>query len=611
MEDFVKRTLQLRGSKDNSSVYTTARRREQSLDCFALLRTFSLENMKEHLAQLGERTSGTEAGVYTWTFSGAPIRIEIGLDVIARLEAAITRSRENSAAVEIGGVLLGDFPSPGTVEVHDYIPIEAEARSKRGYLADALELERLCSRKDSSSRTGRVVGYFRTQQEHSLELRDDELEPIRQHFGDPRQVVLLIRSSAEQCTGGFLFWDGGALSPFSFLEFPFAAETLSAEAIWEPSAPLSQELQVIEEAPRGVTAFKAALTGRYLRRSLVGLSIGIVALAAVLAFRMRTRFFHAPPPAQPAATQIAVAPVTLQLEVEAQGNGLNVRWNPESKAVVAAREGRLIIVDNKTPQIISLNSQQLTRGHVYYQPSGDRVEFQLEVIDDAGRTTEESVLALSAKAAAERVQVTPVPIPAGDSGGSQRNAEPARTLRPAPRVFTIPFRPQNEEAAAPAIIRDAPAPVSIDASSASNALPASNRISFPPVAAPKPVEPPRATAPPAVQNIPPPRPPDRFEMAVPKKKVSPVLLPSTAAFIPQNGSVEVMLRVHIDDTGRVTQADPVPQGLKTVLSVQLEKVATEAALKWHFDPARLNDKPVSSEQNLSFVFQRTPSGPPR
>ncbi len=571
--------------------------------------------MNEQLTQLREKKLRSESGVYTWTFPGAPIRIEIGLDVIARLEAAVTGTCKNGGAIEIGGVLLGTIRSPSTVEVNDYALVEGDPDSKRGYVADAYELERLCSGNDRSMPDLHVVGYFRTQREHALELRNEEMKTIRRHFSDSRQVVLLIRSSAEQCTAGFLFWDGGVLSPFSFLEFPFAAGVLRSEVKLELGAPCPEERPIADEAPQ-VTSVVSETRSRLPRITLLALSIGLMLLAAVFVFKARGRSSPAPQPNQPAPLKIVVATAPLQLEVEARGNGLDVRWNPESKTIARARDGKLTILDGQSPRMIALNAQQLTGGHVYYQPSTDRIEFQLVVVDDAGQASEESVMALLSKTE-DRASTSPHIDPTTAAAGAKRNLETPHPIRQPPRVFTIPLQRQKEEPAAPALIQDAPPLPAIEVAASSNLMPViTPRITVPPVAPTIPAERPPKNASdlnvPAVQESKPPnRPAERFELAVAKKKPIPVLPPSTASQFPQKGSIEVVLRIHIDEAGRVTGAEPISKGTKSALDIQLEKAAIDAAMWWRFEPARSNEKPVASNQNISFVFQRNPPGPSR
>ncbi len=88
----------------------------------------------------------------------------------------------------------------------------------------------------------------------------------------------------------------------------------------------------------------------------------------------------------------------LQLDVEAQGDGLNVRWNTKSSAITKARDGRLLISgSDRTRQTISLDQQQLAGGHIYYRSKAERLQFELEVVGQRGEVSKESVLAVSAR----------------------------------------------------------------------------------------------------------------------------------------------------------------------------------------------------------------------
>ena len=558
--------------------------------------------MKTGSAQLPESTLGSESSVYLWTFPGAPVRIEIELDVIARLEAAVMRNQSNDGAIEIGGVLLGDFRSPCTVEIRDFALVAGDPGTKNGYVADTFELERVW--RTSPLPRGRVVGYFRTQSEESLELRDDEIGAVRQHFSDSRQVVLLIRSYQEQSTAGFLFWDRGALSPFSFLEFPLSAEALRSKATLNPGAVSAEPVRTVNVAPR-VAPVPSRLRSRLLKGLAAGLLIGLVALAAVFSLRTRAAPHPEPPPAQPAAVEILPESAPLQLQVEAQGDGLNVRWNSQSKAIASAKEGRLTVNDNQSSRVISLNSRELTRGHVYYRPSGDRVEFELVAVDEAGVSTAESVLALLSKP--ENRAKGFAPTASRTSVPTEKNPKNDGGVRQAPRVFTIPLRPKKEEPAEPVLIQDSPPLAPAEMVSATKMPPVTGRIvvpQLPPLRPPeRPPNPEPALA--SSEGKPSARPADRFQFAEPKKKTNPIVPPWTAALLPPTGGVAVVVRVHIDEAGRVTRAEASSKGPKSAMDKGLEKAATDAVMHWLFEPARLNDKPVANEQDVDFIFRRS------
>ena len=61
---------------------------------------------------------------------------------------------------------------------------------------------------------------------------------------------------------------------------------------------------------------------------------------------------------------------------------------------------------------------------------------------------------------------------------------------------------------------------------------------------------------------------------------------------------DVAVKVWIDDTGQVTKAEL----LSDDVAPQIAQIASNAAYKWTFAPARLSDKPVSSEMMMHFRF---------
>jgi TonB family protein len=554
---------------------------------------------------------------YKWTFPGAPIRIEIALNVVARLEGAIG-VRNKGRTAEIGGILIGEFRSPNTVGVTDYVLIEPEPGCEHSYVADALELERLCAGRDSSIPAGHIVGYFRTQREPALELRDEDVETTSKHFKDSRQIILLISHAGEESTAGFLFWDGGAITPFSFLEFPFSAELLGSEAAPEVVAALPEELPAVH-VNSALTVKISKTNKKRLQRNMPLWLLLVLTLALALGFFKLQRRRPSPasdtarPPAMAAAAPRAI-PARLELQVEAEGKGLNVRWNPQSDAIAQAAEGKLTIFDNKNSRAIGLNAQQLTSGHVFYQPGSKRVEFQLVVIGREGKVTEESVLALLSKT---EDNASSIGLP-GTSSKADQDKETARSIHPVPKVFTIPLVRQSATKADPIIIKDASPEASVPVNLAPITIPVVNPglVNARVAPAPPPVaERPQTVEPIANRAVPESKPTispaELFHDAVVKTKVSPVLPQGTAPLFPVAGSVEVVVRVHIDERGGVTGAEVVSKGVKFEINRRLETAAINAAKQWRFEPARLNDKPVSVDYYITFVFQHSATLPVR
>jgi hypothetical protein len=401
---------------------------------------------------------------FSWTFPGSPICIDIPLDLISRLRNELDQ-RENLASSSpgsaIGGVLLGHRKTPTKLEINDYVWISSEEQPGSRYQLNPSQLKHLRF-------VYTIVGYFRTQPEDNLGLRDEEISFVGKHFCDPTDVVLLIQTSPHRYTAGFFFWmREGVFAPVSFMDFPLDAELLrlrtiesgsmdaqvtqsaeegettlpltattgkDAAVLTESASPPGEEpifaapswymwislrlksylerlwarcsIFMAADRPRkqaelsGTTRQETAATNKATahvsQRMLVagGVVFAVLTLAGLSAFLLRDG-------SSAGASQKALPTATafpLQLAVEAQGNALNIRWNPQSALVTQAREGHLVILEgNRQPRVIPLDRQLLTSGHVYYRSSAERIQFQLEIVDNSGRISRESVLALSSK----------------------------------------------------------------------------------------------------------------------------------------------------------------------------------------------------------------------
>ena len=68
--------------------------------------------------------------------------------------------------------------------------------------------------------------------------------------------------------------------------------------------------------------------------------------------------------------------------------------------------------------------------------------------------------------------------------------------------------------------------------------------------------------------------------------------------IAQTQHPNVDVKVWIDDTGQVTKAELLSDDVEP----DVADIASNAAYKWTFEPARLSDRPVSSEMVMHFHF---------
>jgi len=353
---------------------------------------------------------------FTWTFPGGPLRINIPLELIARLQTEIDEhysAQANTSRSEVGGVLLGrEGISPDTLEIEDYIRVPSGTGDGQ-YAWSATAFKQMGRPNDEM----RSVGYFRTESGDTLTLRDEDLDAVQEHFPDRNNVVLLIQGSGEERNAGFLFWDGDAFTPFSFLNFPFDAEVLKREASERSADPPveSEEAEIaFEKANESALEKIEKVPVRISTKTLWMVWAAVLGLAAGVT--IWGKYYLRPPFGSNGESSNVTD--SLQLEVAPQANGINIRWNPRSKAVRQARDGLLIVLDgDREPQIVLLSMEQLKNGHVYYEPSAERTEFRLEVSDDAGNTFKESVIVLSSRA---QLSGRPDAFPAATSKNTRR-----------------------------------------------------------------------------------------------------------------------------------------------------------------------------------------------
>jgi TonB family protein len=89
----------------------------------------------------------------------------------------------------------------------------------------------------------------------------------------------------------------------------------------------------------------------------------------------------------------------------------------------------------------------------------------------------------------------------------------------------------------------------------------------------------------------------RFTPAKAIQKVT----PNIPAALKKNisGEVPVDLRVSIDEEGNIFRTEVLPGNADN----RLLSLASDAAKRWRFEPARINSKPVSSKVVLHFMFR--------
>ncbi len=309
----------------------------------------------------------------------------------------------------------------------------------------------------------------------------------------------------------------------------------------------------------------------------------LAVLAGVLVFAMKDRWLSAAPAPVATATPLATegSSFPFQVKAEPQGNGLiDIRWNPQSSQVAQAREGRLVITEHDQPaRVVDLSPDQLKIGHVSYQAQTERLEFRLEVVDQNGASTAESVLALSTKPASAP-QTQPLPM--------AKAPDPLEPVRQAARPFTPPVPAQTSTPEVRAMVLDPPAAVPIGTTGAPGPDVRQTMTNLP--AAPVKPAPLPAQAPAA-----PLRTGGKIQPPVLLKKISPAY-PQLARVGHIQGDVRFTATIGKD--GKVQNLQVV-SGPPALISA-----AREAVKQWVYQPSLLNGEPleVTTEIDVNFTL---------
>ncbi len=385
----------------------------------------------------------TTSECYVWAHPGCPFRILLSLNVIEQLQAEV--SQASPWRGEIGGLLIRSKRSkPGTIKIVDFIPLPGE-RSAGPHLK--LPPESLAEAIARCPSDCKIAGYYRTDLDQSVRLRDEDLGTILQWFQDPACVFLVIAADdGGRSTAGFFFWENGSVASNSSLTFPFVASKLVAEG-WptQTDSPAKAKLGNLGEIFWKI--------GDVIRASSIPVKIGVISaiLAAAIGIRVFTwnRSTHSTP----------VAPATFGLQVKREGTRFVVAWNPSAPALAKAKDASLVIWDSsreawdgsKDPLYMPLTAGQLRSGSVVYTSFSysEKVKFRLDATSASGQSASESMLSVSPRSVTD-----PASPPAVVSPGTAATESPAPAVTSAPAVPAVENLPRYEP-------RRSPAPVTL------------------------------------------------------------------------------------------------------------------------------------------------------
>ena len=183
---------------------------------------------------------------WRWEVPDRPLRIQLRLDLIDRLDCAV-RERFNAVTArgsEIGGVLLGRIDKGAanrtiTIEECELVPCDY-SRSPLYLLADD-DRQRLRQAVDHYSTANgglSVVGFFRSNTRRDLAVDDEDRDILQEYFADPDCVFLLVKPLASKPSiAAFFLWKDGEIHGQSELQFPIERSEFGPARAAERRAP--------------------------------------------------------------------------------------------------------------------------------------------------------------------------------------------------------------------------------------------------------------------------------------------------------------------------------------------------------------------------------------
>ena len=368
---------------------------------------------------------------YTWAVPGKAIRVRLAFEVIDRMNIDIMQGfgAVPRRGAEVGGILLGRVEEGGaSVLVEDFETVPCEhlygpsyqlSEADRQRLAEALE-----RRRSQSGPASGIVGLYRSHTRGKLALFDQDTALFAECCAGPADVFLLVRPYAARpgVAGFFIRENGRFKTDATDLEFAFERRALGGgplpppkpAAPPQPAAPAAPEPPVpskssvlrlfpvrspgpspIEERPdlRSQTvqvmppdassSLASSTKPRGNRLTLLPLSFIFMVVGLILGFQAA---LQVKPSKAPPIEELCM----LDLAIVEHGPNLEVSWNRQSPAVLAARRGVLHIQDGDAVRDMDLDATALRTNTVTYYRTASQVRFRLEVYLASGASVSET-----------------------------------------------------------------------------------------------------------------------------------------------------------------------------------------------------------------------------
>lgn len=494
--------------------------------------------------------SAVSEGYEIWSVDGKPISVHLRMSAGGQIRYLAEADPGKASPVEIGGILWGRVRDTG--ESYFIVSVEQadtfECGHERGegwVLSDA---DRAKFKKRLAEKHGdlRPVGFWRTHRRQGLYLDKRDFDLMAAFFPHPWCVALCVRPPA---TAGFFVWEQGDIrGTSSYREF---------------------------RLPDAVQPASAALP---VKRRQWPASSKWAAAAVIAAVVIIT-------PLLLKSTGTSGSPFNmLSMQAESKPGVVRLSWNPRSKVLSNGQGAVVWIADGAEESKLELTPEQVRAGSIEYKPSGNDINFRMEV----GQFTE-SLRVHGADPGESRTRQAEVTIPEPKAPAVVRNEpKPKRSPKTVTLARVIPL----PSPVAP--IRD----VELLAPPQLTAIPPTRLEDRPPL-------PPRSMDVPKVMATvekPHSSPLKRaFGWMIPNRRKDFVPAKVVRQFQPHvrtKESTDVAVRVSIDQKGIVRDADLLTKDVDG----HLGRSAVEAAKRWKFEPARMEDRPVASNLVVRFRF---------
>lgn len=314
------------------------------------------------MQRASEQPPIAEAPLYVrWSPDRSPHAIELKLDMVREVTDSIAEAER--LGVEVGGVLIGSFPTPSmpVLRIDDFAMVPRTLDDGPVYMLDPAQHERFTAVREAAKAHGQsAVGFIRSH------LRPGPLRPsladaslLSRQFKQPLYAILLIQAHEPRTAAFFLAINGQIPNEPFVREFRFDEREFMALPEIDPTA-------IAEPAIEQHKARATRVRARRRHWGLIAAIAGVLTLIGVLLWG--------------AYSGLWLRPASNELEIAVKDNNhtLSISWDHSAADIKRAVDGVLTIRDGRSqPRPIPLGREELNIGAVEYERTSPTVQVTL------------------------------------------------------------------------------------------------------------------------------------------------------------------------------------------------------------------------------------------